>query len=261
MHIPLLAGETCREGSATKGAMVNRSFVSTYLPNTPAIGHHLQVNSTGFYMASTEIRGIVADARENGINQAPQPMVYWCSIQLPSPSYLVRTHGEPMAMAATIRRKIHEIEPSRSVFDVKPLEEHLYEAFGENRLRTVLLSLFAFTAVALACIGLYGTLSYFVSVRRRKVGLRLALGALRNEIVWRFLSQGLGVAFLGCLAGLGMALAFTQVLSGMLYGVKAFDIATFGGVTVLILVVAAIASLVPSVRAARVEPMQVLRNE
>jgi len=91
--------------------------------------------------------------------------------------------------------------------------------------------------------------------------LRLALGALRNEIVWRFLSQGIGVAFLGCLAGLGVALVFTQALSGMLYGVKPFDAETFGGVAILILVVAALASLVPSIRAARVEPMQVLRNE
>ncbi|MBV9035123.1 MAG: FtsX-like permease family protein, partial [Acidobacteriaceae bacterium] len=196
-----------------------------------------------------------------GINQAPPPMVYWCIVAAPSPSYLIRTHGEPMAMAATIRRKIHEVEPGRSVFDISPLEERLYEAFNENRLRTVLLSLFAFTAVALACVGLYGTLKYFVSVRRREVGLRLALGALRNEIVWRFLSQGIGVAFLGCLAGLGVALVFTQALSGMLYGVKPFDAETFGGVAILILVVAALASLVPSIRAARVEPMQVLRNE
>ncbi len=261
MRIPVLAGATCRDGSPTNGAIVNRSFVNTYLPNSPAIGHTLEVNTTGFQFPSNKIQGVVADARENGINQAPQPMVYWCVMALPHPFYLVRTNGEPMAMAETIRRKVHEIEPSRSVFDISPLEEHLYEAFGENRFRTVLLSLFALTAVALACVGLYGTLSYFVSVRRREVGLRLALGALRNEIVWRFLSQGVGVAILGCVAGLGMALAFTQLLSGMLYGVKPFDPETFGGVTILILIVAALASLVPSLRAARVEPMQVLRNE
>jgi putative ABC transport system permease protein len=261
IHIPVIAGESCRDGSATNGSLVNRSFVNTYLPNTPAIGHHVQVTTTGFYAPSTEILGIVADARENGINQVPQPMVYWCYPAVPSPFYLVRTHGEPMAMAATIRRKIHEVEPSRSVFEIQPLEEHLYETFGENRLRTVLLSLFAFTAVALACVGLYGTLNYFVSIRRREIGLRLALGALRNEIIWRFLSHGMGIALLGCLGGLGIALAFTQALSGMLYGVKPFDIETFGTVAALILAVAALASLVPSFRAAQVEPMQVLRNE
>jgi putative ABC transport system permease protein len=261
MRIPVLAGETCRDGSPTNGAIVNHSFVNTYLSNSPAIGHYLEVKTTGFQFPSNRIQGIVADARENGINQAPQPMVYWCVMALPHPFYLIRTHGEPMALAETIRRKVHEIEPSRSVFDISLLEEHLYEALGENRLRTVLLSLFAFTAVALACVGLYGTLSYFVSVRRREIGLRLALGALRKEIIWRFLSQGFGIAILGCAAGLGMALAFTQLLSGMLYGVKPFDAETFGGVAILILVVAALASLVPSLRAAGVEPMQVLRNE
>jgi putative ABC transport system permease protein len=164
-------------------------------------------------------------------------------------------------MAQTLRRKIHEIEPSRSVFDVVPLEQHLYDAFGENRLRAILLTLFALTAVSLACVGLYGTLSYFVNVRRREVGLRLALGAMRGEIVRRFLLQGLGVSLLGCLGGLCLALAFTQLLTGILYGVGTSDAATFGGVAVLVLVVAAIASLVPALRAARVEPMQVLRDE
>lgn len=123
MHIPVLSGETCRDGSATNGALVNRSFVNTYLLNSQAIGHHVQVNTTGFYAPSAEIRGVVANARENGINQAPQPMVYWCFTAAPSPYYLVRTHGDPIAMTAAIRRKVHEIEPSRSVFDIKPLEE------------------------------------------------------------------------------------------------------------------------------------------
>src|SRR2546429_9431818 len=86
-----------------------------------------------------------------------------------------------MAMAEILRRKVHEIEPGRSLFAVKPLEEHLDEAFGENRLRTYLLSFFAATALSLACVGLYGTLNYSVMVRRREVGLRLALGALREQ--------------------------------------------------------------------------------
>ena len=100
-----------------------------------------------------------------------------------------------------------------------------------------------------------------MNVRRREVGLRLALGAMRGEIVRRFLLQGLGVSLLGCLGGLCLASAFTQLLTGMLYGVGTSDAATFGGVAVLVLIVAAIASLVPALRAARVEPMQVLRDE
>jgi len=164
-------------------------------------------------------------------------------------------------MAETLRQKIHEIEPARSVFNITPLIEHLDEAFAENRLRTVLLAFFAATAVSLACVGLYGTLSYSVNVRRREVGLRLALGALRGQIVKQFLLQGLGVSFLGCLAGSVLAAAFARVLSGMLYGVSPSDVTTLSAVVLLVLVVATVASLAPAIRAASVEPMQVLREE
>jgi putative ABC transport system permease protein len=174
---------------------------------------------------------------------------------------MVRTRGEPLAMAETLRRKIHEIEPQRSVYNFTPLEEHLSEAFSENRLRTVLLSAFAITAVSLACVGLYGMLSYFVSLRRREIGLRLALGAVRGQIRMQFLVQGLGVSLLGCLAGLGLVMAFTKVLSGMLYGVSPSDPAILAGVAAMMLAVAAASSLLPASSAARLEPMEVLRDE
>jgi putative ABC transport system permease protein len=164
-------------------------------------------------------------------------------------------------MVETVRRKIHEIEPMRSVFDITPLEEHLSDASAENRLRTVLLSFFALTAVSLACVGLYGTLSYLVNTRRREVGLRLALGALRGQIVRRFLSQGLAVSALAALAGLALSIVFTRLLSGMLYGVSPTDPLTLAAVILITVSVAAVASLIPAVRASLVEPMKVLRDE
>ncbi len=263
MHIPLLAGEGCREKSPAPEAMVNRSFVDAYLAGVPAMGQRIEFKpSTGFAWPAREIRGVVGDAREAGVNQAPAPTVYVCmSNGEPSPAYLIRTRIDPAAMTETLRRKIHEIEPSRSVYAVAPLQVELSDAFGENRLRALLLSLFAMLAVSLACIGLYGTLSYFVNQRRREVGLRLALGALQREIAWRFLSQGLGVALLGCISGLCLAAAFTRLLAGMLYGVETSDAPTFAGVAALVLSVAGLASLIPAIRAARVEPMQVLREE
>ena len=188
--------------------------------------------------------------------------MYWClSAPVPDPFYLVRTRTEPMAMAETIRKKIHEIEPARSVFDFTPLESHLSDAFSENRLRTILLSFFAATALSLACVGIYGTLSYSVSVRRREVGLRLALGALRGQIFKQFLLQGLTVCSLGCIAGWALATIFAGLLSGLLYGVSPSDLPTLSAVILLVLIVAAAASLIPAVRASRVEPMQVLREE
>jgi|SRR5215472_2527400 len=262
--IPLLEGEDCRKGfgSQETGALVNRSFANAYLAGSAVLGRHLQAAMSNAFLGPGEIRGIVGDAREEAVNREPTPTVYWCGNGFdPDPYYMVRTRTDPMTMTETLRRKVHDIEPGRSVFDVKLLAARLDEAFGEERLRTLLLSFFAATALSLACVGLYGTLSYTVSVRRREVGLRLALGALREQIIKQFLFQGLRVTVLGCLAGWGLAVAFTRGLSGMLYGVSPTDVATLSAVILLVLVVAGIACLAPAVRAARVDPMQVLREE
>jgi putative ABC transport system permease protein len=281
MKIPILSGELCREPEflntpvAPTGVhrtefssihvLVNRSFADTYPARSTVIGRNLRVLGNAFLRPNdvAEVRGIVGDAREGGMNLQPGPTVYWCfgAPGGPDPFYLVRTHADPVAMAGTLRQKVHEIEPARSVYDITPLEEHIDEAFAENRLRTVLLAFFAITAVSLACVGLYGTLSYSVSVRRREVGLRLALGAPRGQIIRQFLLTGLGVTFLGCMAGGVLAAAFARVLSGMLYGVSPSDVTTLVAVVVIVLGVAVGASLVPAIRAARVQPMQVLREE
>jgi ABC-type antimicrobial peptide transport system permease subunit len=113
----------------------------------------------------------------------------------------------------------------------------------------------------LACIGLYGTLSYNVNIRQRVVGLRLALGALRSQIIKQFLWQGLAVCILGCLAGFALAATSSRVLAGLLYGVSPSDVPTLSAVALIVLFVAGVASLVPAIRAAGVEPMQVLREE
>ena len=262
MRMPLIAGEACRETTSYNSAVVNRSFAELYLGGSRAVGHHVGFVPSNPYAPSIEIRGIVADARDNGINHEPEPTLYGClSAPYPTPVFLVRTHNQPMAMADILRRKMREIAPNRSLFEVMPLEQHLSDAFAENRLRTALLSLFAFIAISLACIGLYGTLSYFVNVRRREVGLRLALGAMRGQIVSRFLWQALRVSMGGCLAGLCLAAAFSRLLAGMLYGVTATDATTFAAVILLVACTTAAASLWPAARASSLEPVQVLREE
>lgn len=261
MRIPILEGEFCpalRDGAAR--VVVNRSFVDAFYRGSPAIGHFVQAPS--LYIPASQITGIVEDARERGINRAPEPAVYWCrSAVSPQPVYLIRTHGSPAAMTETIRRKIHEVEPNRSVFEIVPLEQHLDDAFSENRLRTILLASFAATAVLLACIGLYGVLSYLVSLRRREVGLRLALGAMQPRIIAAFLAQGLAVSIFGSAVGLAAAMALRKLIAGLLFGVSPSDAPTLAGVVLIMLAVAVIASLVPAIRAARIDPMQVLRDE
>lgn len=157
-----------------------------------AIGYHLQLTANAFVTTVGAIRGVAGDAREQGFAHEPVPTLYWCgSAPNPTPLFLIQTRGEPLAMVDAIRRTIHRIDPARSVFDISTLDQRLSDSFAENRLRTFLLILFALTAVSLVCVGLYGTLSYFVALRKREVGLRLALGALQSQIVGRFLLQGL----------------------------------------------------------------------
>jgi len=262
MHIPLLAGGSCRQASNTSDLVVNRAFAERYLGGTSPIGHQLSGASNNDFLAPGIVRGIAGNAREEGINSNPVPTVYSCfSAPTPFPNYLVRTQGDPMIIVETIRRKIHDIEPSRSVYSFAPLQDHLNDASAENRLRTTLLTIFAATAVSLACIGLYGTLSYLGRLRQREVGVRLAVGATRNQIVAQFMLQGLRVAVTGCAIGISLALWLSHFIASMLYGVSAVDPATYAGVVCLILLVGGFASLMPALRASRVEPVQVLREQ
>jgi putative ABC transport system permease protein len=262
MGIPLLQGKDCQDNSAVSAAVVNRSFAELYLAGSPVLGHHIERTESRVQGPPREVEGVVGDAREEGLNAPPASTMYSC---VPSPDpdvyYLVRTQSDPMAMADAIRKKIDATDPGRAVYDVAPLQEHLDNAFAESRLRTLLLTLFAVTAVSLVSLGLYGTMSYLVRVRQREVGLRLALGALPRQVATRFLWQGLRVAGIGCVAGLLLGVGLGRWLAGMLYGISPLDPATYSGVLLLILIVAALASLVPAMRAARVDPTRVLREE
>jgi putative ABC transport system permease protein len=262
MRIPLLSGKACEQESSQSTALVNRRFAALYLPGMMPVGRHIEQVPSTAYLRPATIVGVVADAREQGLDREPVPIVYWCnSAPVPTPLFLVRTQGEPAALAATIRRRIHDIDPRRSVYEMMPLEERLSDTFAENRLRTALLSSFAATAVSLAAIGLYGTLSYFVAMRRREIGVRIAMGALRSQILSSFLRQGLRVSLAGCMAGLAVASVLGRALSGMIYGVSALDLPTFAAVLLLVVVTAALSSMWPAVRAARIEPTQVLRED
>lgn len=267
LGVPLLSGENCRRGadvaagSARPGeAMVNAAFALRYLSSRQsAVGLHLR---SGNNARSDRIVGIVGNIRERGLDREPGPTVYWCrSAPNPTPYFLVRTAGDPSAIGSAVRLRMKEMDPLRSVYDVAPLEQRIGDAFKESRLRMLLVTLFAASALSLTCIGLYGTLSYVVSLRSREVGLRLAIGATRARILRQFLWQGLGVAGAGCAIGLLLALVSTRAMGGMLYGVSASDPLTLVVVIATVLLVAAVAAFVPAARAAFVEPMRVLREQ
>lgn len=260
VRIPLLAGELCRTGGPAT-MMVNRSFASAYFGGSAAIGHHL-IEAGNPWATPTGISGIVADAREVGLDSQPSPTVYWCMDGAqPGTYFLVRTHGSPASMAETIRRRLREIEPRRSVYDLTPLTDHISGAYAQNRMRTILLAFFALTAILLCSVGLYGTLSYLVNVRRREVGLRLALGAMRSQIVRRFLWRGVRVCLAGTLAGLALSAWLSRLIAGMLFGVSPWDGVTLAGVIAMVLALSVAASVAPALRAARLDPARMLRQE
>jgi predicted permease len=261
MQIPLVAGELCRVPveSAVPEVMVNGAFAARYSPAASVVGRTLYGSGNATY----RIAGVVRDSREYGLGRVANPTVYPCRTAYvnPASTFLLRTRGDPASMAGAVRTKAKELTPLRAVYDVAPLAERMGNEYAEDRLRTTALTLFAAVALSLATLGVYGTLSYFVSLRRREVGLRLALGAQQRRIVAEFLAEALRVVAAACIAGVGVTLAVSEFLTGMLYGVSRVDPLSLGAVIALVATVGTVAALVPALRAARVDPMNVLREE
>ncbi len=261
LRTPLLLGEGCRPGR-NQTLVVNKRFADRYFSQSPAIGRSIQTPATSAFPLTGMIRGIVADARDDGPNTAPAPTVYWClSAPDPTPWFLIRTHDNPMPLAHTLRLKLHQAEPARSVFGISPLEDHISDSLTETRLRTSVLTFFGGTAISLTCLGLYGTLSYLGRMRRREMGLRLAIGATRLQIVGSLLAQGLRIVAVGCAAGLAMGLAASHLIQRMLYAVTPTDPETYVGIVLLVVLVTVIACAGPALRAASTDPVQALREQ
>jgi predicted permease len=259
LQIPVLEGELCRRPEDATGVtevMVNRAFVAQYIRGRSAVGLHLAAASPD------RIVGIVGDAREVGVDRPAVPTIYSCfAASSPIPWFLVRTRGEPQAAVASVRARLRQLEPLRSVYETVPLQARIDEAYAQNRLRTIVLTLFAATALLLTCLGVYGTLNYVVSLRRREAGLRVALGASRLGILRQFVGYALRVVSVATAVGFLLSLAFARALSGMLFGTSPMDPVTLSSVIALVLAVASLAALIPAARAAMAEPAQVLRAE
>jgi putative ABC transport system permease protein len=264
MQIPLVAGDLCRVTTPnTAGTppevMVNAAFATRYFSGSSPVGSIVRPNPN----VRLRIAGVVGNAREFALDRDAVPTQYRCQVAYATPAlaFLVRARGDPNGIVNAVRAKIKELEPLRAVYDVAPLQERIGNEHADDRLRTSALALFAGTALGLACLGIYGTLSYVVSLRRREVGLRVALGAQQRNIVAQFLAKALGVVAVACVIGIVVALASARFISGMLFEVSPGDPATLGGVVALVVAVAALAALLPAWRASRVEPMRVLREE
>jgi putative ABC transport system permease protein len=212
--------------------------------------------------APRQIVGVVDDIRDESLAEPAQPTVYVPYAQFSSASsvaFIVRTTRAPLSMAGEVRAAIQALDPNVPLSAVRELQDVVGASTADRRFRAILLGLFG--AVAIAAIGVYGVISYSVACRTQEIGVRLALGALRRDVLTLVLWQGLETALWGIGVGLAAAYALANVMASMLYGVSATDPATYVATSALLALVAAAASYVPARRAMRIDPMRALRQE
>jgi putative ABC transport system permease protein len=212
-----------------------------------------------------EVVGIVDDVHQYGLDREPDPQIFIDVRQLPSgnpyPYYAVRADGDPTALTSRIRSVVRELDSQAIVDNVAPMRQLVSNSIARPRLYAVLLGIFAGVAAALAAIGTYGVLAYSVTRRTREIGIRVALGAQRGEVLSLVLRQSAVLTIIGLGLGLAGAAAVTRYLEGLLFGLTPLDPVTFGAVTVLFAAIATVASYVPARRAATVDPLIALRCE
>jgi putative ABC transport system permease protein len=265
LRIPIQEGDTCSSDPAAplfSKALVTRAFANRFFPGERAIGHALGSPSLppGGQMT---IVGIVGDVRENGLTHAAEPLMYWCgySPYWPDPFFIVRTNAAHPASVAAIRSALAEIEPKRAMYAVRPLEETLARSIAQQRLTTVLLSVFAATALLVAALGVYGVLSQVVAGQRREIGVRLALGARASQILAALLAQVGAMTAAGAAAGIAAATALGRFMAALVFGISPRDPLTLTLAPLVVAVVAVAAAIVPAHRATSIDPMVVLRDE
>jgi putative ABC transport system permease protein len=174
---------------------------------------------------------------------------------------VLRTDGDPALVMGSVRRAVEEIDPREVIYNVRTMDEVVSSSFAARRLSMLLLSVFAALALVLACVGIYGVISYLVGQRTHEIGVRMAMGAERSDVLRLVIGHGARMAFVGVAIGIGAALGLTHLMANQLFGVSAHDPLTFAGVAMLLIVVAVAASYIPARRAMRVDPMIALRYE
>jgi putative ABC transport system permease protein len=178
-----------------------------------------------------------------------------------SVAVVLRTEGDPTAVMSSVRRAVEEIDSREAVYNVQTMEEVVSNSFAARRLSMILLSVFAALALVLACVGIYGVISYLVGQRTHEIGVRMAMGAQRSDVLRLVIGHGARMAFVGVAIGIGAALGLTRLMANQLFGVSAHDPLTFAGVAMLLIIVAIAACYIPARRAMRVDPMIALRYE
>ena len=268
MRIPLLEGRALhmqdsagpRSNGAPTPVVVNEALARRLFGSRDPLGRRFGVNRTTG--AEDEVVGVVADAKYANLRDDIRPTIYTSIASWDGDVYFeVRTALDPKAMMPEIRAAVRRFDSNLLITDMKTQEEQMDQNVYQERLVANLSSLFALLALIVACVGIYGLLSYQVTRRTQEIGIRLALGAQRSDVLRIVLRQGMLLAVIGTLVGAASALVLTRYLQSFLYGVKPSDPLTMVGVGFLLIAVALLASYIPARRAASIEPMEALRTE
>ena len=259
MRIPLLAGRFFTDGDMPQNAapvvIIDDKFAQRFWPKGDAIGKHVWNDPN----KKATIVGVVGTVKQYGLDVDGRMVIYRPS---PNASYQVaRTTGDPAAVARAMVRKIHELDPSLTVFDVQTMSDRMSSSMARQRFSTTMLGVFAAFALVLAIVGVYGVMSHLVAQGSHDIGVRMALGADRSGILLMVLRQGMELTIVGIVAGLLGAVALTRIMASLLFGVSATDLVTFALVPIILVTTAALAVYVPALRATRVDPTVALREE
>lgn len=259
MKIPLLKGRNFTEFDGSDSAsvvIINDTMARQMFPGEDPAGQRLIL-----YGRPREIIGVVGSVRHRGFSQATRPemILPYRQFQFGGMTLVVRSALEPSGLAAAITREVHAIDADQPVYRVRMMEQYLADSVAQPRFTMLLLASFALLAIALAVLGVYGVISYTVSQRTREIGVRIALGADLQEVVWMIMRQGMRLALLGILVGLAAAAAGTRVMADLLFGVTATDPATFGASAISLVIAALAATFIPARRETRIDPIAALR--
>jgi putative ABC transport system permease protein len=267
LRIPLRRGRLFSEADAPttqRVVVVNESFVRRFFPNGDALGQNVTFDDPG--QPGTRwltIVGVVGDTRRGGLDRAPWAELYYPLAQAPDRRMyaLVRTSGDPLALVRPAQTEVWAIDPNQPIHSTRTVDGILADSQANRRFTTLLLGLFSIVAIVLATIGIYGVIAYSTAQRIQEIGIRMALGARRADVLAMVLKEGAIIGVVGLTFGIAGALALTRFLSGLLFGVGTRDTLTFVVLPLGLLLLTILATLVPAARAVRVDPVVALRAE
>jgi putative ABC transport system permease protein len=261
MGIPILRG---RSFTATDTAdappvvVINQTMARQLFPNADPIGKRLRMTMTSPW---STIVGVIGDVRHSGLETLPAPEMYISYLQGPptNPFIVIRSSGDPSALAATVRNEIQALDKGIAAYDIRPMAQVRADSVGQRRFVLLLVGAFGALALLMAAVGVYGVMALIVSERTPEIGIRLALGAQPGAVLRLVVIQGVTLAAIGVALGVTASLALTPLLTTQLFGVRPLDPATMAAVPGLLLAVAALACYLPARRAMRIDPVNALR--